>query len=85
MESPSDPKREAKSHFAQSISDRLTDELSENKFDRLIVIAPPVMLGDLRKKFSKKLRSSIIGEVHKDLTHLHSDDILAHIEDFLVT
>jgi len=82
-ESPSDPKREAKFQFAQNISDCLHKELSENKFDRLIVIAPPLMLGDLRKMFSKQLCSRIIGEIHKDLTHSDSENIIDHIKEFL--
>ena len=83
LESSSNPKREAKFQFAQTISDRLHKELSENKFDRLIVIAPPLMLGNLRKMFSKQLSSRISGEIHKDLTHTDLEDIVDHITDYL--
>ncbi len=83
LEPPGDANREAKSQFAQTILDKLHDNLSKNKFDQLIVIAPPSMLGYLREKFSKQLSTRIIGEIDKDLTHLTARQIIEHITDFL--
>ena len=77
----SNPNREAKFQFAYTISDCLRRELFENKFARLIMIDPPLMLGDLRRIFSKQLSSKIIGEIQKVLTQADSETIVDLIAD----
>ena len=47
VEPKSDPHRELKRDFAQDIADVLDEDLSHKRFDRLIIVAPPMTLGDL--------------------------------------
>ena len=51
--SSSDPHRELKRSFAHDIAQRLETSLAAKAYSRLVVIAPPVTLGDLRQACSK--------------------------------
>jgi len=61
--------------FAHDISDFLDKIESKDIFDRLVIIAAPRMLGDLRSHFGKNLQKKIVAEVDKDLTKLESQDL----------
>ena len=47
-----DPHREEKRKFANELADALDAELVKKSFDRLVVVAPAQMLGDLRSALS---------------------------------
>ncbi len=49
-------------------------------FDRLLVAAPPAMLGDLRPHFAREIERCIVADVHEDLTHLSDHEIWEHLE-----
>ena len=66
--------RQEELHFAREISDFLAQIETADVFDRLVVIAPPKMLGDLRSNFSKLVKNRIVAEVDKDLTKLNDKD-----------
>lgn len=83
FEPHSSPKRDAKHDFARQIIARLVREYNDGNFDRLIVVASPQMLGDLRSLFPNGLKASVIGELAKDLTHLSTDKIGLHLTDLL--
>jgi protein required for attachment to host cells len=38
-------------------------------FDQILIVAPPKILGDLRREFAKASKAKIIAEVAKDLTN----------------
>lgn len=54
--------------FAVDIADSLYRLAHANKFDALVVVAPPKVLGNLRKAFHKEVTDRITAEVGKDLT-----------------
>lgn len=83
VEPKTDPHRELKRSFAHLIADELDDGLSLKKFDRLVVVAPPVTLGDLRNALSEPVKASVIAEVAMDLTKVPNSDIPRHIEDLI--
>ncbi len=56
--------------FAQEIADWLDDHSLNNQFDRIILVAAPRTLGDLRKALSAPVRNRIVAEVNKELTGL---------------
>lgn len=70
MEPPTDPHRHEKQTFAQEIANVLEDARKRNAFDRLVVVAPPQALGDLRSGFSEDLRRMVTAELNKDLTKI---------------
>ncbi len=82
-EPPTDPKRHSKQAFATQLADRLKAALNGHEFDRLIVVAAPVTLGDLRKELDKTVLNKLHGEIAKDLTHANEDEIAKHLESVL--
>ena len=83
VEPKTDPHRELKRDFAHLVADELDDSLSLKKFDRLVVVAPPVTLGDLRNALSERVKASVIAEVAIDLTKVPNSEVPRHIEDLI--
>ena len=61
--------------FAAETADRLKRRALNNDFEKLIVIAPPKTLGELRKHYHKEVADRLIGELDKDLTGHPVDQI----------
>ena len=61
--------------FAADAADMLKRAALAGDFERLIVVAPPRTLGELRKHYHKEVESRIVGEVAKDLTNQPVDAI----------
>lgn len=85
LESPSDPHRDLKRQFAAHLLSALDQRKRDGHFDRLVLIAPPQFLGDLRAALPSALARCIVGELAQDLTHVATDEIGAHLADTLVT
>lgn len=58
----------AEDRFATQAVDLLNSRAVSNDFERLIIVAPPKVLGEMRKHYNKALGARLIGEVAKDLT-----------------
>lgn len=54
--------------FAADVADILYRLAHASKFESLVVVAPPKVLGNLRKAFHKEVVDRISGELPKDLT-----------------
>ena len=54
--------------FAAEAADMLKRRALANDFDKLIVVAPPRTLGELRKHYGKEVSDRLVGELDKDLT-----------------
>ena len=61
--------------FAADIADTLYRLAHANQFEALVVIAPPKVLGTLRKAFHKEVVDRITGELPKNLTSHPIPDI----------
>jgi protein required for attachment to host cells len=70
-----------KERFATLIADRINKAALSNTFDQILIVAPPRILGDLRREFAKATEAKIIAEIAKDLTH-HT---ITEIERLLMT
>jgi protein required for attachment to host cells len=69
--------------FAQHLAHRLDAAIESGECKRLVLVAPPQTLGELRMALTPKAREHVIGEVHKDLTHLNPQDVATHLEKVL--
>lgn len=69
--------------FAVELITGLVEAKRAKEFDRLIICAPPNMLGDVRGLMPDDLQSLIIAELPKDLTHIATDKLSKHFEKFL--
>jgi protein required for attachment to host cells len=75
MQPPTDFHREEKRHLAQRVGEFLEEERKKNAFERLIVIAAPQALGDLRGSFTSSLQDMVVEEIDKDLTMFSLNDL----------
>lgn len=83
MEPPTDPHRHEKQAFAHELADVLEDRRKRNAFDRLVVVAPPEALGDLRSEFSDQLRRLVTAELNKDLTKISIHELSDHLGEVM--
>lgn len=65
----------AEDGHAMSVALALNAWALKNKFDKLVVIAAPKTMGELRKHWHKEVESAIIGEITKTLTSATPEDI----------
>jgi protein required for attachment to host cells len=79
-----DAVREDERHFLQSLAQRLEKEALADAYDRLVLVAPPRALGDLRPFLSKLVKNRIHEEIAKDLTHLPNDRLADHLSDTII-
>ncbi|QQG35760.1 MAG: host attachment protein [Micavibrio aeruginosavorus] len=66
--------------FAHEISDWLDKSARENAFDRLVLVAAPQTLGELRKALSKHVHARVVAEVDKILTKLPESELQEELE-----
>lgn len=77
----SDPRREVKRRFAVEVADALEAEHRKGAFDRLVIAAPPAMLGDLRTALAKQVAAVVVAELHKDLVKTPEHELASHFKD----
>lgn len=78
-----DPHRELKRAFAKSVGKALETRLAAGRFEKLVVVAPPPALGDLREAFPKKVRAKVVAEIAQDLVKTPKARIWSHLEAVL--
>lgn len=83
MEPSTDPNRHQKFNFAKDVASMIAKAHHARSFDRLVMIAPPATLGDLRRALPKTVAGAIYGEIAKDLTQLSAKDLAGHLGDVL--
>jgi protein required for attachment to host cells len=83
VEPRQDPHRALETIFASQLGAMLANYAENRSFDQLVLIAPPVMLGDLRRFLQPHVRERVVAEIDKDLTKTPSSQILSHIENVI--
>ena len=84
MESPTEWHRFEKHRFAREMAKVLDAAAANKAFDRLILVAPPATLGDLRMELGDQTRKLVTAELPKDLTRHAEQDLPQHLESVLV-
>jgi protein required for attachment to host cells len=79
----SDPHRELKRSLAHRIADALQTSLAEHRYDKLVLVAPPTALGDLRESLADGVRACVTAELAKDLVKLPASELRSHLADVL--
>ena len=74
-----DPHRELKRDFAVRLAKMLDQRHREHAYDRLVLVAPPTALGDLRSALSEAVRSLVGAELDKDLTKVPVAELPGHL------
>ncbi len=65
--------------FVTALSRMLETNVAAGNFSRLIIAAPPQVLGDLRGALSSTLRSALVCEVNRDLTSVGTCDLPVYL------
>lgn len=74
-----DAHRKAKQDFARRLTERL--EASSGRYDRLLLVAPPAFLGDLREELGEAARKRLIGSLDRDLTRHALAELVPHLDE----
>lgn len=65
----------AKERFAADLAGKLYHQAHQGAFDRLVLVAAPQVLGDLREELHKEVADRVIAEIPKTLTNHPVGDI----------
>jgi protein required for attachment to host cells len=57
----------------------LDEKLAAKACDRVVLLAPPTTLGDLRASLSEPVRAVVSAEIDKDLTKTPAAELLQHL------
>lgn len=74
-----DPHRELKRAFSEELAAMLDKQLARKAYDRLVLVAPPTTLGDLRAALSEHVKAALYAELDKDLTKTPAHELPAHL------
>jgi protein required for attachment to host cells len=66
---PTDWHELEKEHFARQIAQRINSAAESGEMKEIVIIAPPRVLGEIRKELSAKAHGKVKGELDRDLTH----------------
>lgn len=83
MEPPTDAHREEKRRFADLLAQHLNAAALNGVYDRLILVAAPKTLGDLRQSLDKQAAAKLDGELPKDLTQVPDHELPGHLGDVI--
>lgn len=78
-----DPRRQLKQEFAEELAEFLNLQAKTRKFDRLVLVAAPKTLGDIRTKLNEQARAAIVAELDRDLTRFPDDELATRFEELL--
>ncbi|HLB43238.1 MAG TPA: host attachment protein [Gammaproteobacteria bacterium] len=73
---PSDPKEIKIDHFYREIAKELDQGRCQQRYDELIIIAPPHSNGLLFQHLDKHVQNLVINNIKKDLLHLPDHELV---------
>jgi protein required for attachment to host cells len=69
----------AKEDFIKLVADELDVEHGRGQFDKLVLVAPPGVLTELKKSLSKPMALLVVDGLQKDLTKVPDYDLTGHL------
>ena len=69
----------AKEDFVKLVAEQLDDEHGRGQFDKLVLVAPPGVLTELRNALSKPMAKLVASDLQKDLTKVPDHDLTGHL------
>ncbi|MCW8924306.1 MAG: host attachment protein [Gammaproteobacteria bacterium] len=78
-----DPKKYEVSRFAKRIADHLDATRNSNKLPRVLLVADPAFLGELRNHLSSATSEKVVFELDKNLAQQSPEVIRKHLPEFL--
>ncbi|MEE8445594.1 MAG: host attachment protein [Alphaproteobacteria bacterium] len=80
MNAATDPHAHEETEFLRHLAAEIGELGQKGRYDRLVIVAAPRALGDLRAYLPRAARDKVTGELDKDLTQLTGADIAQHLE-----
>jgi protein required for attachment to host cells len=74
-----DLKEAAKEDFVKLVAEQLAAEHGRGQFDKLMLVAPPGVLTELKEKLSKPIAKLVVDALQKDLTKVPDHDLTEHL------
>lgn len=65
----------AKERFAADLADKLYEYAHKGRFERIVLVAAPQVLGNLRSELHQEVAAKVVGEIDKNLTNHPLDKI----------
>ncbi len=83
MEMDVDPKQHETLIFVKQISDRLDSAKEGGEFEQLILVAPPALLGLLRKQLDSGIMQRVVHQLDKNIAQFRVEEIRQHLPEKL--
>jgi protein required for attachment to host cells len=83
MEPKTDPVEHRETVFVKSLARMLDRKQQEGDFDRLVIAAAPIALGEIRRAISPGVKKTILAELDKDLTNLPTPQLDKHLDGII--
>lgn len=72
---PSDDQLEEDAHVI-AVTDYLNDRVLKHEIDKLVIVADPRSLGEMRRRYHKELEKALICDLDRTLTGATTDEIV---------
>lgn len=83
MEQKTDPAQHREAEFVRGVAQILDEKAKAGEFDRLVIAAAPIALGNLRKVLSDHVKKTVVAELDKDLTNLPTPQLDKHFDGII--
>ncbi len=77
------PHERAVSAFAKSLAEELRSARVQNRFERLVLVAPPKFLGLLRSSLDGPTSQLVVGSIDKDLANSSNAELVKHLGEVI--
>ncbi len=78
-----DIREDLKLRFMGTLADKLLAAEQRKSFDRLVLIAPPKLLGELKKQLDQRVLSRVVAELPKEMTVYSGRELAGRLEGIL--
>jgi protein required for attachment to host cells len=82
-EPKTDPVDHREAAFLKKVAAMLDKKQCERAYDRLVIAASPIALGDIRKALTEGVKKSIMAEIPKDLTNIPPTQLNKHLDGII--
>ncbi len=83
MEPKTDAAQHREAEFVRSVASVLDEKAKSGAYDRLVIAAAPIALGNLRKAISEHVKKTVLAELDKDLTNVPTPQLNKHFDGII--
>lgn len=83
MEPRTDAADHREAEFIRSVAGALDRKAQEGAYDRMVIAAAPIALGNFRKSMSEHVKKKMMAELDKDLTNVPTPQLDKHFDGII--